>query len=104
MMGEPELRLDGNAIAGDLESLFGRDVTTARGQCNSCKDVAVIGTQHLYMHPLAPGAALRCHSCENLLIVLTKAPGRIRLGLPGLVWLEFGEDVPLERQSTDHVR
>jgi hypothetical protein len=87
-MDETELRLDGNAIAGLLRELFVDEVTGARGACAACGAIGEVGAQHLYMHPLSPGAVLRCRACEAVLMVLVQGGGRYRLGLQGLAWLE----------------
>ena len=88
-MDERQLRLDGNAAGGLLQELFVHELTSARGACSSCGSVAEIGAQHLYMYAQAPGAVLRCASCEAVLMVLVHAPGRYRLGLRGFAWLDF---------------
>jgi hypothetical protein len=88
-MDESQLRLDGNAVAGLLQELFVHEVTTVRGACASCGQVAEMGAQHLYMYPHAPGAVLRCRSCNDLLMVLVHDGERFRLALRGFVWLEM---------------
>jgi hypothetical protein len=90
-MDERQLRLDGNAAGGLLQELFVHELTSARGACASCGAVAEIGAQHLYMYAQAPGAVLRCGSCEAVLMVLVHAGGRYRLGLNGFAWLDFQE-------------
>ena len=90
-MDETELRLDGNAAAGMMREVFALELTAARGACGSCGAVAEMGSQHLYMYPLAPGAVLRCSSCGDVLMVVVHAGGRYRLGLRGLTWLEITE-------------
>ena len=90
-MDERELRLDGNAAAGQLQELFVGEVTSARGSCASCGAIAELGAQHVYMYSRAPGAVVRCRACEAVLIVLVRAEGRCRLGVPGLAWLEIQE-------------
>jgi hypothetical protein len=94
MMDETQLRLDGNAAAGLMREVFVHDMTAARGACASCGNVAAMGSQHLYMSSLAPGAVLRCSRCEAVLLVFVHAGGRYRLGLRGLTWLEVMD--PLE--------
>ncbi len=88
-MDETQLRLDGNAAAGMLREVFVYDPTAARCKCASCGAMAQLGSQHLYMFPLSPGAVLRCQYCENILMVFVHAGGRYRLGLQGLKWLEI---------------
>jgi Family of unknown function (DUF6510) len=91
MMDDAESRLDGNATAGLLREVFARDVTSARAACKSCGQVGRIGAAHVYMANLAPGAVIRCSSCESVLVVVVEVAGRVRLGMSGLEWMEFGE-------------
>jgi hypothetical protein len=93
MMDETQLRLDGNAAAGLMREVFVHDMSAARGACASCGNVAAVGSQHLYMFSLAPGAVLRCSRCEAVLLVFVHAGGRYRLGLRGLTWLEVMDPV-----------
>lgn len=88
-MDETQLRLDGNAAAGILREIFVHELSAARGACASCGTIAQMGSQHLYMYPLSPGAVLRCHTCQDVLMVFVRAGGRSRLGLRGLAWLEM---------------
>ena len=90
-MDELQLRLDGNAAAGIMRDMFVHDVTAARGACASCGNVAQMGSQHLYMFPLSPGAVLRCTVCQGVLMVCVHTEGRYRLGMTGLKWLEISE-------------
>lgn len=87
-MDETQLRLDGNAAAGAFRSVFVDELTTARGACAACGAIAPLGSQHLYMQSLSPGAVLRCRSCEAVLMVLVDTQGRYRLGMQGLKWIE----------------
>lgn len=91
-MDDNQMRLDGNAIAGLLGELFTSEVTGARGACVGCGAVGALGAQHLYMHPLAPGAVLRCRWCEHVLMVLVHAEGRVRLAVRGIAWLDIEEN------------
>jgi hypothetical protein len=88
-MDETQLRLDGNAAAGMLREVFAYDLSAARGACASCGAIGQIGSQHLYMYPLSPGAVLRCQSCQGILMVFVSAGGHYRLGMQGLKWLEI---------------
>ena len=92
-MDETQLRLDGNAAAGMLREVFVHELTAARGACASCGAVAQMGSQHLYMYALSPGAVLRCNACQAVLMVFVHAGGRYRLGLRGLTWLEIPDSV-----------
>jgi Family of unknown function (DUF6510) len=87
-MDETQLRLDGNAAAGLWREVFVPELSAARGRCAACGAVAQLGGQPLYMYALSPGAVLRCGTCQEVLLVVVRAGGRYRLGLPGLTWLE----------------
>ena len=92
-MDETQLRLDGNAAAGILREVFVHELSAARGACAACGAIAPLGSQHLYMYPLSPGAVLRCTTCQEVLMVFVHAGGRYRLGLRGLTWLEILDSV-----------
>ena len=92
-MDETQLRLDGNAAAGIVREVFVHELSAARGACASCGAIAQLGSQHLYMYPLSPGAVLRCISCQDVLMVFVHAGGRYRLTLRGLTWLEMPDSV-----------
>jgi phage FluMu protein Com len=79
--------LDGNAAAGALSEVFAFEMTAARGRCDGCGKVAFVAEARAYVD--APGMVLRCASCDNPLLVLTRADGRYVLGLSGLTWLEL---------------
>ena len=61
--------LDGNAIAGRLVEIFGRELTTAIGTCAACGDVGPVAELVVYLR--APGTVARCRSCGSVLMVLT---------------------------------
>jgi Family of unknown function (DUF6510) len=81
-------RLDGNALGGAFGEVFAFDVTAARARCEACGAVAVFAEAHVYAHSLAPGAVVRCGSCEAILAVVIQAEARTRVALAGLTWLE----------------
>ena len=79
--------LDGNVAAGSLREIFALDVTAARGSCAECGAVAHVAEARAYVD--APGLVLRCASCDNALLVLTRAGDRYVLALSGMAWLEL---------------
>jgi hypothetical protein len=93
-MNDGELRLDGNSAAGVLAEVFAAEATRARGACRSCGQVGEVGATHAYMGSLSPGTVLRCSRCESALLVLVELNGKLRLGMPGLRWLEM--DLPAD--------
>ena len=80
-------KLDGNAAAGMLSEVFALEVTEARGRCASCGNVSALGDAHAYLD--APGAVIRCHTCESVLLVLVRGNGRYWLGMAGLTCVEL---------------
>jgi len=79
--------LDGNGAAGKLSEVFALELTSARGRCSGCGNVAAIGESKAYVD--APGLVLRCRSCDNALLVLVRARDRYVLGLQGMSWVEL---------------
>ncbi|MBV9006419.1 MAG: hypothetical protein JOZ98_11970 [Solirubrobacterales bacterium] len=78
--------LDGNAIAGDLQELFGHDMTAARGSCRNCGDSHMIAELRVYLR--APGAVVRCPSCGNVVMVLVTIRGETRIDMRGIGGME----------------
>jgi ribosomal protein S27E len=60
--------LDGNAIGGLLQEVFGAEMTTATGTCASCGAVAAVA--ELVVYRRAPGTVVRCRSCGSVLMKL----------------------------------
>ncbi|HEX6488767.1 MAG TPA: DUF6510 family protein [Candidatus Dormibacteraeota bacterium] len=75
-------RLDGNAVAGLLGEIFAAEMTLAQGTCGSCGSTGPMGEVHLYMD--APGAVLRCSSCEQVLMTVVRGPEHVWLNVAGL--------------------
>jgi ribosomal protein L40E len=69
--------LDGNAIAGELFEIFGRDMTCARGICTQCRATAQVG--ELVVYARAPGTVVRCRRCGSVALVLVNIRGATRL-------------------------
>ncbi|NUR86131.1 MAG: hypothetical protein HOY71_18790 [Nonomuraea sp.] len=80
------LPLDGNAAAGSLAQFFGRDMTGAQGVCGQCGMNGPLAEATVYGP--APGTVLRCPNCDNVLMTLVEAPGRMMGSMPGLSLLE----------------
>ena len=82
-----ELKLDGNAIAGELLELFGVEVTIATGVCAGCGAADVVGRLDVYVN--APGIVVRCPGCEAVLMRIVRARDRVWLDLSGVRSLEL---------------
>ena len=79
-------QLDGNAMAGDLREIFAVDVTAALYTCAGCGHADAIATLRLWGP--APGQVGRCPSCDDVVLRMVQAPGRIFLDLRGTLRLE----------------
>jgi len=82
-----ELMLDGNAIAGLLEELFGAEMTTAVATCNICGATEPIGAVHVFR---GAGVVLRCPRCGNALARIVRAETRAWISLGGVHSLQLG--------------
>jgi predicted RNA-binding Zn-ribbon protein involved in translation (DUF1610 family) len=58
------LMLDGNAVAGLLQEVFGAEMTTAIETCASCGASTAVGAVHVFR---GAGVVLRCPSCGSVL-------------------------------------
>lgn len=79
-------QLDGNALAGDLREVFAVDVTAARYTCAGCGHAGAVATLRLWGP--APGQVGRCPGCDDVVLRMVRAPGRIFLDMRGTLCLE----------------
>lgn len=79
-MSAEDLWLDGNAIAGLLAELFGREMTTVDRGCASCGAHHEIGAHRLYR---GAGLVLRCPTCDDVAMQVGMLDGRRLLTLRG---------------------
>jgi hypothetical protein len=79
-------RLDGNAIAGELFDIFGREMTAATGTCAGCGSARPLGELAVYLQ--APGMVARCPSCDNVMIVIVEIRGVRCIDLHGTAEVE----------------
>jgi Family of unknown function (DUF6510) len=80
------LMLDGNAIAGLLQEVFGIEMTTVIGTCAACGAEEPVGAIHVFR---GAGAVLRCPHCDNVLIKIVNAETRVWIASPGVRALEI---------------
>ena len=80
-------RLDGNAIAGRLAEIFGREMTVALNTCDGCGAVAQVAELVVYVD--APAAVVRCPGCDALLMRVGVVGGSLRLDLRGVRVLQL---------------
>ncbi len=74
--------VDGNAIGGLLQEVFGREMTGVGSVCGNCGDARPVGELVVYLQ--APGTVVRCRTCESVLMVFAKVHGRTCVDLLGL--------------------
>jgi hypothetical protein len=79
--------LDGNAVAGMLERLFGADVTAADSECASCGRKGEIGTLLAYTN--APGVVLRCPVCSTVMLRMVETPRGTLVEAKGLAYVRL---------------
>jgi hypothetical protein len=78
--------LDGNAIGGLLNEIFGREMTTAAGTCATCGTTGLVAETVVYLR--APGTVVRCPTCTAVLMVVTRRDEVNCVDLLGLKSLE----------------
>jgi hypothetical protein len=79
--------LDANAIAGDLEAIWGADVTAATCTCQACEASSYVAEAVVYMG--GPGTVACCRACGERLIVLVTIRGITCVDFGGLAALEL---------------
>lgn len=81
------LMVDGNAVAGQLEQIFGRDMTMAIARCAGCGRDAEMGA--LWAFTRGPGTVLRCPACQNAIARIVETPSALYLEARGAVYLRM---------------
>jgi len=76
-----EMRLDGNAAAGELAELFVPEMTEAAATCAGCGTTRQVGTLVSYGQPM--GLVLRCPHCEMPMLRVVRGPDWIRVDWTG---------------------
>ena len=82
-----ERELDGNALAGMFESLFGSDMTAVPGRCAHCGTVNMVGAMRAYTQ--APGAIVRCPTCDGVVLRVVETVDATYVDARGAVYLRF---------------
>src|SRR2546425_132831 len=75
------LMVDGNAVAGQLEQIFGRDMTMTIARCAGCARDAQIGALMAFVR--GPGVVLRCPACQNAIARIVETPSATYLEARG---------------------
>ena len=84
---ELESVLDGNAVAGVLETAFGADMTAVPGRCAHCGAVNQVGA--LLAWTRAPGAVLRCPACHGVVLRIVETAEATYVDARGAAYLRF---------------
>ncbi|HEX5416075.1 MAG TPA: DUF6510 family protein, partial [Chloroflexota bacterium] len=71
------LMLDGNAVAGLLDEIFGAEMTASPCACVQCGRESALAT--LLAFTQAPGVVLRCPACESVVLRIVQTPDAIYL-------------------------
>ena len=79
--------LDGNALGGALEALFGADMTAVPGRCAHCGTMSMVGQLRAYVR--APGSVLRCPVCQEVVIRLVETDEAIYVDARGAAYLRI---------------
>jgi len=82
-----QLMLDGNAAAGILQELFGREMTATPTECANCGNESQVGA--LLAFTQAPGVILRCPACEGVVMRIVETPNAIYFDARGAVCLRL---------------
>ena len=86
--------LDGNAAAGVLQEIFGREMTDSPTRCAACGREGAMGTLHLFNR--APGAVLRCPRCQAVMLRVVETTRAIYLDARGVSCLRLARSVRAE--------
>ena len=81
------LMVDGNAVAGRLQQIFGRDMTTAVARCAGCASDAEMGA--LIAFTRGPGVVLRCPACQAAIARIVETPAAIYLDARGAAYVRM---------------
>src|SRR5438105_13107641 len=81
------LMVDGNAVGGQLEQIFGRDMTMAIARCAGCARDAPMGALLAFIR--GPGIVLRCPACQNAIARIVETPSATYLESRGAAYLRM---------------
>jgi hypothetical protein len=99
-----DLVLDGNAVAGLLNEIFGVDMTTSPTTCVHCGRYGEVAT--LLAFTQSPGVILRCPGCEGIVLRIVQTPVETYLDARGTIFLRLTRhsNVPLDGSSHSPTR
>ena len=82
-----QLMLDGNAVAGMLQAIFGVEMTITSLICAQCGRTSMMGEMQAFTQ--SPGVVLRCPGCERVMLRLAQMPGATLLDARGVMYLRI---------------
>ena len=87
------LMVDGNAVAGQLQQIFGRDMTMAVARCAECATDAMMGALMAFIR--GPGVVLRCPACQAPIARIVETPAATYLEARGAAYLRLAAPAPI---------
>lgn len=81
------LMVDGNAVAGELQQVFGRDVTMAVTRCCSCAVDTPLGALMAFVR--GPGVVLRCPTCDTVIVRIVETPTQYYVDTRGATFMRL---------------
>ena len=82
-----ELMLDGNALAGLMQEIFGVEMTAMPCQCAGCGNEGELGS--LLVFNQGPGYVLRCSACKQVVLKIVQTPDSFFIDARGAVYLRL---------------
>jgi hypothetical protein len=79
------MTIDGNRVADLLREAFSGGGTSAIGTCGHCGASEPMGSAHVFQ---GAGIVLRCPHCDQALVTIVRADGRMWVGFPGAVTMQ----------------
>ena len=81
------LMVDGNAVAGELQQIFGRDMTMAVARCSSCAADSALGALMAFVR--GPGVVLRCPACEAAIVRIVETASARYIDARGALFMRL---------------
>jgi Family of unknown function (DUF6510) len=82
-----QMMLDGNAVAGKLQTIFGVEMTASSIICAQCGSTSMMGK--LWAFTQSPGIVLRCPACKGVMLRLVQTPQSTLLDARGVMYLKI---------------
>jgi hypothetical protein len=83
----PQMMLDGNALAGRLQTIFGVEMTATSIICAQCRGTSVMGELRAFTQ--SPGIVLPCPTCEGVMLRLVQTPRATLVDARGVMYLKI---------------